>query len=548
VTGTSAAPIDLTHRQILVIFGALSTAMLLAALEQTIVATALPTIVGELGGLRQLSWIVTAYLLTATVSVPLYGKVSDLFGRKLLFQLAIVVFVLGSLACAASQSMGQLVAARALQGAGAGGLMAMAQTIIGDVVSPRERGRYMGYIGAVFGVSSVAGPLLGGFFVDQLTWRWVFGINVPLGLLALVVTQRVLRLPAVRLRRKIDYAGAALLTAGAASLLLVLVWGGQSYSWASPTILGLGALAAVSLVLFALVERNAQEPILPPELFRERVFAVATMLGFIVGAAMFGSIIYLPLFLQVVTGVSATDSGLLLTPLIGGLLVTSIASGRLITRSGRYKAFPILGTAVLAIGLACLSTMDTATTTGQVIGFMVVVGAGIGLVMQVLVLAVQNAVPRRHLGTATSATQFFRSIGGTVGVATFGALVNARLTSRLALLDLPGGIEPRTLLSSPTEIGRLPAALRGPLQMAMAESITGVFALAVPLAVVGFALACLLREVPLRNSVHAPDSPAASAPAMVAPPAASDGDVLGAPSWSAPGLGPGRMRCDRRIR
>lgn len=371
---------------------------------------------------------------------------------------------------------------------------------------------------------------------------------MPLGLLALVVTQRVLRLPAVRLRRKIDYAGAALLTAGAASLLLVLVWGGQSYSWASPTILGLGALAAVSLVLFALVERHAQEPILPPELFRERVFAVATMLGFIVGAAMFGSIIYLPLFLQVVTGVSATDSGLLLTPLIGGLLVTSIASGRLITRSGRYKAFPILGTAVLAIGLACLSTMDTATTTGQVIGFMVVVGAGIGLVMQVLVLAVQNAVPRRHLGTATSATQFFRSIGGTVGVATFGALVNARLTSRLALLDLPGGIEPRTLLSSPTEIGRLPAALRGPLQMAMAESITGVFALAVPLAVVGFALACLLREVPLRNSVHAPDSPAASAPAMVAPPAASDGDGLGAPSWSAPGLGPGRMRCDRRIR
>ncbi|MGI8876824.1 MAG: MFS transporter [Egibacteraceae bacterium] len=272
------------------------------------------------------------------------------------------------------------------------------------------------------------------------------------------------------------------------------------------------------------------------------------MLGFIVGAAMFGSIIYLPLFLQVVTGVSATDSGLLLTPLIGGRLVTSIASGRLITRSGRYKAFPILGTAVLAVGLACLSTMDTATTTGEVIGFMVVVGAGVGLVMQVLVLAVQNAVPRRHLGTATSATQFFRSIGGTVGVATFGALVNARLTSRLALLDLPGGIEPRTLLSSPTEIGRLPAALRGPLQVAMAESITGVLRSPCPWRSSGSRWpACCVRFL-CANSVHAPDSPAASAPAMVAPPAASDCDGLGAPSWSAPGVGPGRMRCDRRIR
>ena len=504
-TGTA-----LTHREILIVFAGLLSGMFLAALDQTIVSTALPTIVGELGGLSKLSWVVTAYMLTSTVATPLYGKLSDLYGRKLLFQAAIVIFVAGSLLAGVSQDMLQLVGARGIQGIGAGGLMAMAFAVIGEVVPPRERGRYTGYMGSVFAVSSVAGPLLGGFFVDSLSWRWVFFINVPIGIAAFFVTSSVLKLPVhVGVRARVDYGGAALLVAGVSSLLLLLVWGGNEYEWVSPTIVGLGVASAVLLVAFVLWERRVSEPLLPLRLFRDPIFSVVSVMSVLVGAAMFGGMIFLPVFLQVVTGASATNSGLLLLPLMAGLMSMSILSGKVISRTGRYKAWPVAGMAVATVGMYLLSRMDTSTGRIESSVAMVVLGAGIGMVMQVLVLAVQNAAEYRDLGVATSAVNFFRSMGGSLGVAAFGAVLATRTSSELAA-RLPasarrsfgaGGVD--AIANSPERIRALPAEAQEAVVGALAAAIHSVFLWAIPPLVVGFVLAWFLREIPLKATAHA---------------------------------------------
>jgi EmrB/QacA subfamily drug resistance transporter len=493
------------RRRLMVVFGALMLAMLIAALDQTIVSTALPTIVGDLGGLTQLSWVVTAYILTSTISTPLYGKIGDLYGRKRIFQGAIVIFLVGSMLCGLSQNMVELIGFRALQGVGAGGLFVGSQAIIGDIVSPRERGRYMGYFGAVFGLATVAGPLLGGFLVDHATWRWVFYINVPIGIAALIATGLVLHLPRQRREHRIDYVGASLLGAGVTCIVLLTTWGGTEYPWASPQSLGLGLGALVLLGTFIQVERRAVEPILPLQLFRNSVFAVTNAAGFIIGLALFGSIVFLPQYLQIVKGDGATNSGLLLVPMMVGLLITSIVSGQLISRTGRYKIWPILGTAVTVVGLFLLSTMGAATPAVVTAAYMVVLGLGLGGVMQVLVVVVQNSVTQKDIGVATSTATFFRSMGGSIGVPIFGAIFSNVLIAKL-VTDLPkgfhlGGLSGGIGNASPQVLDKLPAAIHSGVVHAFSQSLGSVFLAGVPFAVIAFVLVCLIKEVPLRTRV-----------------------------------------------
>jgi len=494
---------------LLVIYSALMLAILLAALDQTIVSTALPTIVGDLGGLSHLSWVVTAYLLASTASTPLWGKLGDQFGRKNFFLASIVVFLAGSALCGQSHSMIELISFRALQGLGGGGLIVLTQAIVGDVVPARERGRYQGAFGAVFGVASVAGPLLGGFFVDNLGWRWVFYINLPVGLVALVVIAIVLPGSGKREKHKIDYLGALLLAAAATCLVLATSWGGTEYRWGSPVIIGLFVLAAVLGFGWFLSAGRAAEPVLPLRLFRNKVFSVASGIGFAAGFAMFGALAFLPLYLQVVRGVSPTISGVYLLPMVAGLLITSIGSGQLISRFGRYKVFPVVGTALLAVALYLLSMLSVHTSSLVLDSYFFLLGLSLGLILQVLVIAVQNSADYADLGAATSGATFFRSVGGSFGVAIFGTVFSSRLSAELARalagVHLPAGFNAAAAQSNPRLLARLPAALRGGVLHAYSSAIDRVFLYAVPVALAAFVISWFLREVPLRSTAGAAD-------------------------------------------
>jgi EmrB/QacA subfamily drug resistance transporter len=526
----------LTGRALWTVFGALMLGMFLAALDQTIVSTALPTIVGDLGGLNHLSWVVTSYLLASTVSTPLYGKLGDMVGRKPVFLAAIVIFLVGSMLAGLSQSMGELIAFRALQGIGAGGLMVGAQAIIGDIVPPRERGRYMGLIGSVFAVASVAGPLLGGFFVDNLSWRWVFYVNMPVGALAIVIVATRLHLHTPHRSHRIDYLGAGLLSGGVGALIMLTTWGGSQYAWGSATIIGLGVGGVALLAAFIWRENRAAEPILPLGLFRSSVFSIANAMGFSIGMAMFGAIVFLPLFLQIVYGASPTSSGLRMLPLMAGLLVAAIASGRAISRMGRYRIFPIAGTAILVAGMYLLSLLGVGTASWLASLYMLVVGVGIGLVMQVLVLVVQNDVRPQDIGVATSTATFFRSVGGAFGVAIFGTIFATRLADQLA--RLPRSVTARLgsgVHLNPQQARHLPAAAHADFLQAFAHALHGVFLWGMALAAVPFLLSWLLREVPLRTTLT-PTGELAAGQAAAAAAATGDERVL------APATGSGLPR------
>jgi EmrB/QacA subfamily drug resistance transporter len=504
VSDSGGPVVALTHRQIMIVFSGLMLGMFLAALDQTIVGTALPTIVNSLHGLNHMSWVVTAYLLTSTISTPLYGKLSDQLGRKGIFQFAIVIFLIGSALAGLSQNMTQLIAFRGIQGLGAGGLMAMAMTIIADVVSPRERGRYQGYFGATFALSSVAGPLLGGIFTEQLSWRWIFYINLPIGIVALVVTSAVLKLPFRRQSHRIDFVGAGLMTVGVTAALLVTVWGGTQYPWGSSLIIGIGLLSAVFIGAFIVWEHYAAEPILPPSLFRIGVFRTASTVSFLLSMVMFGAIIYLPLYLQLVDGVSPTVSGLLMVPLMLGLLVSSILSGQIVTRTGIYKPMPIVGSGMVIIGMWLLSHLGLHTSHLTMSLYVIVLGAGMGMTMQIMILATQNAVPSDSIGTGTAAVTFFRSLGGAFGSSLFGAIFIAGLSHWIPVLvprAATAGIHVHgNFAMSPAELHSFPPHVQYGILDSFVRSLHTVFLVGVPIACGMFVAALFLKQLPLRSS------------------------------------------------
>jgi EmrB/QacA subfamily drug resistance transporter len=493
----------LDRRRMNLVFITVLGGILLAALDQTIVSTALPTIVGDLGGADHLSWVVSAYLLTDTIATVLAGKFGDLFGRKLVFQISAGSFVVASAACGLAQSMPWLIAARAVQGFGAGGLLVTATAVIGDVIPLRERGKYQGALGAVFGVTTVLGPLLGGLFTDHLSWRWAFYVNLPIGIGVVILAAATMPHIEGVIRPVIDYLGVVFVSVGAGSLTLAVSWGGTQYAWDSPMIIGLFVVSAVSLGLFVFAESRAADPILPLRLFRSSVFTISVVLAFIVGFAMLGAMTFLPTFLQYVDGVSATQSGLQTLPLVGGLLVTSVASGTIIGRTGRYRWFPIIGTLLMAIGLWLLSRMDASTPFGQRAFYMLVLGCGIGLSMQVLTIIVQNTAAYRDLGVATSGVTFFRTLGSSFGASIFGTVYANVLSNHLpAAYAASPGVDP-ALTTTPEGLHSYPPEQITAIVDAYAHAIHVVFLSAAPVALAAFALAWFLKEVPLRGSTRA---------------------------------------------
>ncbi|GAA0832426.1 MDR family MFS transporter [Streptosporangium amethystogenes subsp. fukuiense] len=513
------------RREVMVVLPGLMLAMVLAMLDNMIVGTAMPRIVGELGGLTHLSWVVTAYVLGTTVSTPIWGKIGDLYGRKNIFLASIGIFMIGSVLCgmAGSEMLGgpsdgmmQLIAFRAFQGLGAGGLLVNAMAIIGDLVPPRERGQYQGIMAAVMSLAMIAGPLVGGFITDHLDWRWAFYVNLPIGFIALALLAIKLKLPRHRTEHRIDWLGAALLSVGITALVLITTWGGNDYAWNSPQILGLAALAVVTLALFIPVERRAAEPIMPLNVFRDRNFSLISGVGFLLGFAMFGVINFLPLFQQTVQGATATNSGLLLLPMMGASMVVSLFVGRAITRTGKYKLYPVLGGVIMAIGMWLLSLMDVHTPAWQTGVFIAVLGLGMGFLMQTTMLIAQNSVEQKDLGVASSASTFFRSIGGSFGVSLFGAIFNNRLSSNL---ESKLGAAGEQLASggaqfNPAALHELPSGVRIGFLESLADSISGVFWWAILFAVLVPLLAAFIKEIPLRGGPESAQEAEAQVPVL----------------------------------